>query len=330
MSEHFRRLQRINKKLPFSQQKVVVNYTTLPYTINLGCRAEIDYSYDRTDYTHFLVDDRKIYVGDATTELACENVDDNHSLYIGQGILFTKKTNHIDSVWADAIWKTEYGADTPTLTTRQGWCCAMGKRKSHRDMVCDVIIANHMNELSKKNYWFCYDRIEHRDELLPFMSRKPSHKLRDKDILTVKSRSARNNNYNVRAKLGPWHYNSLIELAPESDPGNHYFEITEKTLKPISARMPFVSIACHKYLYRLKKLGFKTFHPYIDESYDNESDNYRRTKMAVHAMFRFVNNPQHLDEIQKICDHNNITWGQIRKHSLIGKTTQKIKHLITF
>jgi hypothetical protein len=121
----------------------------------------------------------------------------------------------------------------------------------------------------------------------------------------------------------------LIELAPESDPGNQYFEITEKTLKAINARMPFVSIACHKYLYRLKKLGFKTFSPYIDESYDNEPDNYKRTEMAVASLFKFVNNPTHLGEIQMICDHNYNTYGKIRRHPS-DRTTKKIKHLITF
>lgn len=330
MSEYFRQLLLINKKSPFSQQKVIANYSTLPYTINLGCRAEVDHSYDHTDYTHFLIDDRKIFVGPGTTELAHQNVNDDHSLYLGQGILLNKKTNHIDSFYGDAIWKSEFGAETPALATRQGWCCTMAKKKPHRDMVCDVIIDHHMNELSKKNYWFCYDRMMHRDQLIPFMFRKPSRKIRDKNILTVNSISARKNTHNVRGKLGPWHYSSLIELAPESDPGNHYFEITEKTIKPISARMPFVSIACHKYLYRLKKIGFKTFDPYIDESYDNEPDNYRRTKMAVEAMFRFVNNPKHLDDIQKICDHNYSILGKIRKHLPIDRTTKKIKNLISF
>ena len=151
-------------------------------------------------------------------------------------------------------------------------------------MVCDVIIANHMNELSKKNYWFCYDGMKDRDELVDFMFRKPSRKISDKDIVIVDS---------------------------------------------ASARMPFVSIACHKYLYRLNKLGFKTFSPYIDESYDNEPDNYKRTEMAVASMFKFVNNPTHLDKIQKICDHNYNTYGNIRKHPS-DRTTKKIKHLITF
>ena len=232
-------------------------------------------------------------------------------------------------MWADAIWKSEYGAEAPSLSSRQGWCCTMSKQKPHRDMVCDVIIANHMEELDKQNYWFCYDGMKDRDALVDFMFRKPSRKISDRDIVIVDSASARNNKHNLRGKLGPWHYNSLIELAPESDPGNQYFEITEKTLKAINARMPFVSIACHKYLYRLKKLGFKTFSPYIDESYDNEPDNYKRTEMAVASLFKFVNNPTHLGEIQMICDHNYNTYGKIRRHPS-DRTTKKIKHLITF
>jgi len=46
--------------------------------------------------------------------------------------------------------------------------------------------------------------------------------------------------------------------------------ITEKTWKPILARQPFILIGQEKHLYALRKMGFKTFEPFIDESYDEE------------------------------------------------------------
>jgi len=46
--------------------------------------------------------------------------------------------------------------------------------------------------------------------------------------------------------------------------------ITEKTWKPILAHQPFIVIGQQKHLYALKKLGFKTFEKYIDESYDEK------------------------------------------------------------
>jgi uncharacterized HAD superfamily protein len=39
----------------------------------------------------------------------------------------------------------------------------------------------------------------------------------------------------------------------------------------------------------LKELGFKTFHPYINESYDNEKDIYKRINM-IH------------NEVEKLCN----------------------------
>ena len=49
--------------------------------------------------------------------------------------------------------------------------------------------------------------------------------------------------------------------------GNSFFP-TEKTLRPIIAKTPFIVVGPKNYLSNLKKLGFKTFSPWWDESYD--------------------------------------------------------------
>jgi len=46
------------------------------------------------------------------------------------------------------------------------------------------------------------------------------------------------------------------------------FWITEKTVKPIAMGHPFIVLSTKHFLKNLKKLGFKTFGNYIDESYD--------------------------------------------------------------
>lgn len=52
--------------------------------------------------------------------------------------------------------------------------------------------------------------------------------------------------------------------------------ITEKTFKAIALEMPFILVAPAHSLKYLKHYGFKTFGDIIDESYDQEEDDFRR------------------------------------------------------
>ena len=65
--------------------------------------------------------------------------------------------------------------------------------------------------------------------------------------------------------------------------------LTEKTFKPIAYKHPFI-LLCDAYsLVLLKKLGYKTFHPFIDESYDNEPNDTKRLKMILNEVNRLCN-----------------------------------------
>ena len=64
--------------------------------------------------------------------------------------------------------------------------------------------------------------------------------------------------------------------------------MSEKIFKPISNLVPFIIVSSPFFLDKLKELGFKTFSPWIDESYDNEVDNDKRFFMI-------------LDEIKRLC-----------------------------
>jgi hypothetical protein len=62
--------------------------------------------------------------------------------------------------------------------------------------------------------------------------------------------------------------------------------LTEKTLRPIACGHPFILMAGPGSLATLRKYGFETFSPWIDESYDNEIDQGQRIKMIVEEMHR--------------------------------------------
>ena len=51
---------------------------------------------------------------------------------------------------------------------------------------------------------------------------------------------------------------------------------TEKTYRPIACQHPFIMVARPHSLKALRERGYKTFHPYIDESYDEIEDDYER------------------------------------------------------
>lgn len=56
---------------------------------------------------------------------------------------------------------------------------------------------------------------------------------------------------------------------------------TEKTARPLLLKHPFILAGYVNSLAYLRTMGFKTFHPYIDETYDTESDDDRRLDMIV-------------------------------------------------
>lgn len=69
-----------------------------------------------------------------------------------------------------------------------------------------------------------------------------------------------------------------------------FFEIggyfSEKTWKPIGNLQPFIFFGPANGLKELKKLGFKTFNSFIDESYDSEEDNEKRFMKIMNEIKR--------------------------------------------
>lgn len=100
-----------------------------------------------------------------------------------------------------------------------------------------------------------------------------------------------------------------ISVVLETVAADTKIHLTEKTLRPIACGHPFVLVAGPGSLEYLKFYGFKTFSPWIDESYDQEQDIVLRMQMIVEEMQRIKNLPtvekQHaLAEMKKISNYN--------------------------
>lgn len=65
--------------------------------------------------------------------------------------------------------------------------------------------------------------------------------------------------------------------------------LSEKTFRPIVNLQPFLYFGNHHALAKLHDLGFKTFHPWIDESYDLEADPKKRILMLEHELVKLNN-----------------------------------------
>jgi hypothetical protein len=85
--------------------------------------------------------------------------------------------------------------------------------------------------------------------------------------------------------------------------------ITEKVLRPIACGHPFILAAGPGSLKYLQKYGFQTFSPWINESYDNETDSQRRLQMIVEEMHRINQLPalqfdELLQKLKATTEHN--------------------------
>lgn len=96
--------------------------------------------------------------------------------------------------------------------------------------------------------------------------------------------------------------NGLIEVVSETlFSGEHFF--SEKTFLAINLKKPFIIVSGYRALKSLYKIGFKSFSPYIDESYDDEQDGIKRLKKIALELKRLKelrnNNPDEFTRVYK-------------------------------
>lgn len=85
--------------------------------------------------------------------------------------------------------------------------------------------------------------------------------------------------------------------------------ITEKTFKAIKASHPFIVMSTPHFLKDLRSMGYKTFHPYINESYDDIENDEQRLLAVMDEVERLSNlSPaeeiEWLTKVHEITKHN--------------------------
>lgn len=102
---------------------------------------------------------------------------------------------------------------------------------------------------------------------------------------------------------------SRIEVVLETVFDDTKLHLTEKTLRPIACKQPFVLVSTPGSLDLLKHYGFRTFDDCWDETYDKILDPTQRMKSIMNVMTTISRMPVHkkqtmLDHAQTICEHN--------------------------
>lgn len=101
------------------------------------------------------------------------------------------------------------------------------------------------------------------------------------------------------------HYSCVVETVIPAD--NRMSMFSEKEAKPIVTKRPFIVVGTMHHLKAFRSLGFKTFSPVIDESYDNEPDLDKRMNMLLDSMFKLSQEDpkQVYEKLRPILEHNH-------------------------
>ena len=97
-----------------------------------------------------------------------------------------------------------------------------------------------------------------------------------------------------------------ISVVAETLDDNRLFFPTEKTGKALMSGKPFILLGSKHFLKNLRSIGFKTFHPVIDESYDLIDDVELRTRAAYSSFIELQKQDPILvrQNLQDVLDHN--------------------------
>jgi hypothetical protein len=82
----------------------------------------------------------------------------------------------------------------------------------------------------------------------------------------------------------PTAYFEIVTESWVTDGGCTYF--TEKTIRPLIGAKPFILVGCPGSLRHLRTLGFQTFAPHIDETYDDIDDPHERLEVIFREIDR--------------------------------------------
>lgn len=126
----------------------------------------------------------------------------------------------------------------------------------------------------------------------------------------------------VERILDDLYRNSWVSIVTESTygKGEDAVFLSEKTFKPIACMQPFITVGSTHSLKYLRQLGYKTFHPFIDESYDDEKEDGPRFLKIMSELKRILaieDKVEWLNSMRDILEHNHRMFVTINQRKSI-------------
>jgi hypothetical protein len=193
----------------------------------------------------------------------------------------------------------------PGATKTHVFDVLLGRRKHHRDRL--------YNNIDHSQNVVTYFPTEHDQDITQYSSKQFQWPT---DVLP---RSTDPVNFTVQEVTVDGTIVSLSQILPreiyqhtwysvvaETETSNSWSFFTEKIVKPILAKRLFVVCSGQYYLRNLRKLGFRTFHDIIDESYDAEPDLTKRIELLL-CQVNMLCQQDHValqEQIKPIVEHN--------------------------
>lgn len=122
-----------------------------------------------------------------------------------------------------------------------------------------------------------------KEKVAEVLANKIPHNLKTETGMTFERDYGWNPNISSNPFLEAYFY-----IASETYTQGEYKSLTEKVFKPIANYMPFIFMAFPGALNELRRLGFKTFAPFINESYDDETDYNKRINLVFQEIHRLT------------------------------------------
>lgn len=109
--------------------------------------------------------------------------------------------------------------------------------------------------------------------------------------------------------IDEYYLKTMFSVVPETTYHEEVVFFSEKTFKTIAMRHPFILVTSANSLKHLRDLGYKTFHPMIDESYDNIADQGDRIIAIANEIDRICKLEGYqlldwLDSVKTVTDFN--------------------------
>jgi hypothetical protein len=238
--------------------------------------------------------------------------------------------------------------ESSTMVTSVDFIDSIGKNKKdfllltrhwklHR-----LILLSHLHKLGLDNSLVSWDKSYYNHNLIVDMNKfgensefeeliKTTNKTLDvEDITKVMGIGFENKDMYLNTYLSVVTESLFFPLDQEFPVGF----LSEKIWKPIGHCQPFILAGPSGSLEYIKNTyGFKTFHPYINESYDQENDDYERIKSIIKELDKFSNKTkeekdQFLINVKDICIFNQNKFLEYGKDTfgelIINKELNKI------